>query len=36
LKGIDKGKRAASIIGNEDIGMTVLIIRKESKLFKGK
>jgi hypothetical protein len=36
LKGIDKGKRAASIIENEDIGIAGLNIKKESKFFKGK
>jgi hypothetical protein len=36
LKGIDKRKRAASIIENENIGITGLNIRKENKLFKEK
>jgi hypothetical protein len=36
LKGIDKGKRAASTIENEDIGRAELNMRKESKLFKRK
>jgi hypothetical protein len=36
LKKIDKEKRAASIIGNEDIGIAGLNIRKESKFFKEK
>jgi hypothetical protein len=34
LKRIDKGKRAASIIRNEDIEMAVLNMRKESKFLK--
>jgi uncharacterized protein (UPF0305 family) len=33
LKGIDKRKRAANIIGNEDIGMAGLNMRKESKFL---
>jgi hypothetical protein len=33
LKGIDKGKRAVSIIGNTDIGIAGLNIRKESKFL---
>jgi hypothetical protein len=36
LKGINKGKRAANIIRNEDIGIAGLNIRKENKFFKGK
>jgi hypothetical protein len=31
---MNKGKRAANIIGNEDIGIAELNIRKESKLLK--
>jgi hypothetical protein len=34
LKKIDKGKRAANTIRNEDIGITGLNIRKESKFLK--
>jgi hypothetical protein len=34
LKEIDKGKRAANIIGNEDIRIAELNIRKENKLLK--
>jgi hypothetical protein len=34
LKEIDKGKRAVSIIRNEDIGIAGLNMRKESKLLK--
>jgi hypothetical protein len=36
LKKINKEKRAANIIGNKDIEITGLNIRKESKLLKGK
>jgi hypothetical protein len=36
LKKIDKGKRAASIIENEDIRVAGLNMRKESKFFKEK
>jgi hypothetical protein len=34
LKGIDKGKWAANIIENENIGMTELNIRKEKQTFR--
>jgi hypothetical protein len=36
LKGIDKGKRAANTIKNEDIEIAGLNIKKESKFLKEK
>jgi hypothetical protein len=36
LKEINKGKRAANTIENEDIGIAELNIRKESKFLKKK
>jgi hypothetical protein len=36
LKKIDKGKRAANIIKNENIRVAELNMRKESKFFKKK
>jgi hypothetical protein len=34
LKGIDEGKRVASIIGNEDIGVAELNMRERKLIFR--